>query len=177
MSRLDIYSENKKLKTIETPQNIAKELSQHNVIFSQWTANSKLGQDATQEQIIAAYQPFVDDLMKKSGFQSADVVSLNNDHAKKSEFREKFLNEHIHSDDEVRFFVDGSGLFYLHFGDTVYGLLCQKGDLISIPANTKHWFDMGANPEFKCIRLFTDPAGWIAQFTGTAISSKYPKHA
>ena len=64
------------------------------------------------------------------------------------------------TDFELRFFVDGRGLFYLHLGDKVYCVLCEQGDLISVPANTTHWFDMGANPRFKCIRFFTTPDGW-----------------
>lgn len=177
MSRLDVYVDSDKKNTIENPEEITAILSNHNVTFSQWQANATLDHTSTQEQVIAAYQPFVSDLMAKSGFQSVDVVSLHPEHPQKAQFRAKFLNEHTHSDDEVRFFVDGSGLFYLHFGNIVYGLLCEKGDLISIPANTEHWFDMGENPSFKCIRLFTDPAGWVAQFTGSEIASNYPLHS
>ena len=113
--------------------------------------------------------------MKEAGFQSVDVISLHPEHPQKDVMREKFLNEHIHTDDEVRFFVDGQGLFYLHFDETVMTVLCEKGDLISVPAHTRHWFDMGPAPDFKCIRLFTDEAGWVAQFTGDAIASRYPR--
>jgi 1,2-dihydroxy-3-keto-5-methylthiopentene dioxygenase len=102
------------------------------------------------------------------------VVSLQPDHPQKTAFREKFLAEHIHEDFEVRFFVDGKGLFYLHIGDKVYAVLCERGDLISVPANTTHWFDMGENPCFKCIRLFTIPEGWVATFTGSDIAASFP---
>jgi 1,2-dihydroxy-3-keto-5-methylthiopentene dioxygenase len=88
--------------------------------------------------------------------------------------RAKFLDEHTHDDFEVRFFVDGRGLFYLHAGGKVYCMLCEKGDLISVPANTTHWFDMGAAPSFKCIRLFTTPDGWVGNFTGSDISRRFP---
>lgn len=85
-----------------------------------------------------------------------------------------FLNEHMHDDFEVRFFVDGRGLFYLHPNDKVYVLLCEQGDLISVPANLKHWFDMGENPHFTAIRLFTTPDGWKARFTDSGIASTFP---
>jgi 1,2-dihydroxy-3-keto-5-methylthiopentene dioxygenase len=88
--------------------------------------------------------------------------------------RQKFLSEHTHADFEVRFFVEGSGLFYLHVGDKVYTLLCEKGDLISVPANTTHWFDMGTKPYFKCIRFFTTPEGWVGNFTGSEIAKQFP---
>ena len=82
----------------------------------------------------------------------------------------------MHSEDEVRFFVRGQGLFYLHFGDQVYAVLCQKNDLISVPDGTRHWFDMGPEPAFACIRLFTNPEGWVADFTGEDIASRLPRY-
>ncbi|MCI0668721.1 MAG: cupin, partial [Methylococcaceae bacterium] len=77
-------------------------------------------------------------------------------------------------DFEIRFFVDGKGLFYLHIAGKVYLVLCEKGDLISVPANTTHWFDMGTNPDFKCIRFFTTENGWEAEFTGSGIARRFP---
>ena len=86
----------------------------------------------------------------------------------------EYLGEMTYGDFEVRFFVDGSGLFYLHVDDKVYLVLCEKGDLISVPANVSHWFDMGKEPSFKCIRLFTTEDGWVGDFTGSDIASKFP---
>ena len=53
-------------------------------------------------------------------------------------------------------------------------MLCQKNDLISVPNGTRHWFDMGPEPKFTCIRLFTNPEGWVANFTGEDIASRLP---
>ena len=55
-------------------------------------------------------------------------------------------------------------------------MLCEQGDLISVPANTAHWFDMGSNPNFKCIRLFVVPEGWVGEFTGSNISEQFPDY-
>ena len=65
-------------------------------------------------------------------------------------------------------------MFVLHADDRVYAVLCEKDDLISVPAGVRHWFDMGSAPAFTCIRLFNDPAGWVAEFTGDAIAGKFP---
>jgi enolase-phosphatase E1 len=102
------------------------------------------------------------------------VVSLKPDHPDREALRAKFLNEHTHSDYEVRFFVDGQGLFYIHKAGRVYATLCERGDLISVPADTPHWFDMGPRPDFKCIRLFTTPEGWVARFTESDIAGRFP---
>ncbi len=88
--------------------------------------------------------------------------------------RAKFLAEHIHDDDEVRFFVEGAGLFYIRHEGAVHALECTRGDLIVLPAGTLHWFDTGAQPSFTVIRLFTTPEGWVARFTGDNIAEAIP---
>jgi 1,2-dihydroxy-3-keto-5-methylthiopentene dioxygenase len=155
---------------------IKDQLDAIGVQFERWSANGKLPVDASNEAIIAAYQDSIERLKQQYGFQSVDVISLRPDHPEKGILRQKFLAEHTHSDFEVRFFIEGSGLFYLHVGDKVYAVLCEQGDLISVPANTTHWFDMGENPNFKCIRLFTTPEGWVAEFTGSDIAKNFPTY-
>lgn len=155
---------------------IAERLRDVGVQFEQWQAQQALADDATQEQILDAYRSFIDELNDKYAFQSMDVVSLTPEHPDKAAFREKFLAEHTHGDFEVRFFVDGSGLFYLHIGDKVYMVYCERGDLISVPADTTHWFDMGENPSFKCIRFFTTENGWVGNFTGSDIAKSLPSY-
>jgi 1,2-dihydroxy-3-keto-5-methylthiopentene dioxygenase len=153
---------------------IAEQLAKHGVQFERWPTIEDLPDDADQDTVINAYQKCIDVLNKTYNFKSVDVVALRPDNPQKDNFRQKFLSEHTHADFEVRFFVDGSGLFYLHLDNKVYLVLCQKGDLISVPAKTTHWFDMGENPDFKCIRLFTTEEGWLGEFTGSDIASRLP---
>ncbi|MFZ2168401.1 MAG: cupin [Methylococcaceae bacterium] len=176
MSALTVYPDNQpeygELYTDFTA--IQDELNIIGVQFEHWTANCPLAADAGQETVLAAYADSIARLKQQYGFQSVDVIKLSPDHPDKTVFRQKFLAEHIHDDFEVRFFVEGRGLFYLHVENKVYAVLCEKGDLISVPANSRHWFDMGANPEFTCIRLFTTPDGWLANFTGSEIAKIFP---
>jgi 1,2-dihydroxy-3-keto-5-methylthiopentene dioxygenase len=175
MTTLTIFSDNGTSGEVLTDYaGIARVLNGIGVEFERWEASQPLNRDATQEEVLAAYQSSIDKLNKKYGFKSVDVVALNPDHPDKAAMRQKFLAEHTHADFEVRFFVEGSGLFYLHVGDKVYTLLCGKGDLISVPANTTHWFDMGTKPYFKCIRFFTTPDGWVGNFTGSEIAKQFP---
>lgn len=153
---------------------IRGELDKIGVHLERWTASRELPADADQAAVLAAYADSVERLRQRFGFTSVDVVSLRPSHPDKAALRQKFLSEHEHADFEVRFFVDGKGLFYLHADGKVYALLCEQGDLISVPAHTRHWFDMGENPDFKCIRLFTAPDGWVADFTGSPIAEAFP---
>jgi 1,2-dihydroxy-3-keto-5-methylthiopentene dioxygenase len=72
--------------------------------------------------------------------------------------------------------VAGSGLFSLHIGSKVYEIRCEQGDLIGLPAGTRHWFDMGPAPSFIAIRFFTAPDGWVGHFTGTDIAGRFPRY-
>jgi 1,2-dihydroxy-3-keto-5-methylthiopentene dioxygenase len=155
-------------------EQISRTLGEQGVTLERWEANAPLADDAGQDEVLAAYESSIARLNAQYGFRSMDVVALRPDHPQKVEMRQKFLAEHTHDDFEVRFFVDGSGLFYLHLGDRVYAVLCEQGDLISVPANTTHWFDMGEHPNFKCIRLFTTENGWVGNFTGNVIASRLP---
>lgn len=176
MSYLAVYPETggEPVETLGDHGRIAERLEQIGVEFERWPTDRPLAADADQEAVLAAYREEVDALNARYGFQSIDVVALRPDNPKKAEFRGKFLDEHTHADFEVRFFVDGRGLFCLHVGDKVYAVLCEKGDLISVPAGTTHWFDMGRDPDFKCIRFFIEPDGWVGDFTGSDIAGRLP---
>ena len=177
MSQLTVYAETDgaaPLRVTRDFDEIVEALAAAGIRLERWRADRELASDADNDAIIAAYQREIDRLVDERGYQSYDVVSMNPDHPEKDAFRHKFLDEHTHSEDEVRFFVRGHGLFVLHIGDKVYSMLCEQDDLISVPANTKHWFDMGPNPTFTAIRLFNNPEGWVANFTGDDIASRFP---
>ena len=157
------------------PAGIAAALAPLGVRFEQWPLRD-LPDDPSQEAVLDAYAPEIERLKREGGYQAVDVIRLAPDHPDRAALRTKFLSEHRHSEDEVRFFVAGEGLFTLRDGERVHAVLCEAGDLISVPAGMRHWFDMGPNPRFVAIRLFTNPEGWVANFTGDAIADRFPRH-
>ena len=178
MSWLRIYSDQEgsaALKSTGTHAEIARELGQVGVRFERWEASQPVVPGASQDEVIAAYRTDIERLQRENGYQAVDVISLNPDHPDRAALRQKFLNEHTHSEDEVRFFVAGRGQFTLHIGDKVYEVLCEQGDLIGVPDNTRHWFDMSESPYFIAIRLFTNKEGWVANFTGDDIAGRFPR--
>lgn len=178
MSELRIFADDNPREITTRSDNhveIAALLSAQGVRFERWATPASVVAGDSSERIVAAYQDDIDRLIATDGYQTVDVVSLTSDHPDKAELRQKFLAEHTHSEDEVRFFVDGQGLFSLHIGNAVYEVLCEKGDLISVPANTPHWFDMGPNPHFVAIRLFNNAEGWVANYSGSEIATKFSR--
>lgn len=177
MSSLTVYHQSQPEqpeKLLTDPADIASTLAPLGVRFERWQASAPIAPGASQEEVIAAYRHEIDKLMQEEGYVTVDVVSLDRSHPQKAELRARFLDEHTHGEDEVRFFVAGRGLFCLHVDERVYAVLCERNDLISVPAGTRHWFDMGEEPHFVAIRLFNNPEGWVAQFTGDPIASAFP---
>lgn len=178
MTRLRIFAEEapeQPLATHTETEAVAAGLEPLGVRFEHWPTQPDVRAGDEPEAVLKAYEAEIARLMKAGGYQSADVVSMHPEHPDKASMRRKFLAEHAHAEDEVRFFVDGAGLFTLHADGKVYEVLCERGDLIGVPAGTRHWFDMGPNPSFVAVRIFTSPDGWAAEFTGSNIADRFPR--
>jgi len=177
MSGLTIYrddSASHALLDTRDGEQIAAALLPIGVRFERWSASRQLPADVNDAAVMEAYQGDIDRLKTECGYQSVDVLRCLPDNPNREQLRRKFLDEHTHDEDEVRFFVEGAGVFYLRAAGKVHMTLCERGDLIGVPAGTRHWFDMGAAPHFTAIRLFTTPAGWVAKFTGEPIARSFP---
>ena len=159
---------------LEDPALIEAELAARGIGFERWPARVELAHDATPDAILAAYADEILQVQATGNYPTVDAIRLTPEHPDREALRRKFLAEHTHSEDEVRFFVEGRGLFCLHIGEEVLQVLCEQNDFLRVPAGTRHWFDMGAAPRFTAIRFFDNPEGWVAQFTGDAIADRYP---
>jgi len=170
------------------PAEIAAELAHFGIRYEQWPVRN-LPDGAGSDEVLTAYRPEIDRLIAERGYTVVDVAQMrppatgadDDWRAMVAGARGKFLAEHTHAEDEVRFFVDGAGIFYLHLDDpagepggSVLAVRCEQGDLLGVPALTRHWFDMGVEPNFTAVRLFLDPDGWVGAFTGDEIATRYP---
>lgn len=177
MTQLTIFDATKPQTPLRATGNFAEiqaELAAAGIHLERWDTDAATD-TSDAEAVLAAYAPELDRVAARDGYQSRDVISLGPDHPDRATLRQKFLDEHTHAEDEVRFFARGRGLFSLHVDGKVYELLCTQGDLIQVPAGTRHWFDMGPAPDFTAVRLFTNPEGWVAQFTGEDIASQFSR--
>jgi len=152
---------------------IASELRMIDILMERWPVRA-LTKDADSKAVLNTYAAEIDKLNKQYNFVTVDAIRLMPNAPNAKEMREKFLSEHTHDDDEIRFFVEGSGAFYIRKDGLVYRIVCTQGDLISVPRGTKHWFDTGAPPYFAVVRFFTNPKGWEAVFTGDDVARRVP---
>ncbi|OIO61160.1 MAG: acireductone dioxygenase [Alphaproteobacteria bacterium CG_4_10_14_0_2_um_filter_63_37] len=145
-------------------------LDEHGVVLEFWSADA-LPEDLRKErtpsseqkdEILTAFAGRIDDLKTKRGYKAQDVVVLNPDTPNLEAMMVNFRKEHHHEDDEVRYVIDGEGVFTINGGDFTFDILCQEGDAIVVPQGTRHWFDLTDSRRIACIRIFDTPEGWKA---------------
>ena len=177
MSDLQVFGEAEQQAKLTTndPAVIAAELAERGIGFERWPAREELPAGAGPEDVLKAYAREIQAVQTRGRYPTVDAIRMTPDHPERAALRQKFLAEHTHAEDEVRFFVEGRGLFCLHIGEEVLQVRCEADDWISVPAGTKHWFDMGAEPCFCAIRFFDNPEGWVAQFSGDPIADRFPR--
>ncbi|MEV7374352.1 cupin [Streptomyces sp. NPDC090301] len=159
---------------------IAQALRERSVSFTRWPQRAEVTPQTSSEELLDAYRAEVDELCADQGLRLVDVARLHPEEGpewkeRAAKARSTFLDEHRHAEDEVRFFAHGTGCFYLHLDDRVYAVVCEAGDLLSVPAGTRHWFDMGPVPDFCAIRFFEKEDGWVGDFTQESIAEGFPR--
>lgn len=171
MALVTIQDENRQLRD---PDEIRAFLAPFGIWYEKWDVEGRIGPDATNEEILAAYAPEIERLKQAGGFVTADVINVNAATPNLDAMLNKFNKEHTHSEDEVRFTVKGQGVFHIHpKNGPVFGVTVEAGDLINVPAGTQHWFDLCTDRQIRCIRLFQDMSGWTPHYIEGGIQAGY----
>lgn len=154
-------------------------LAKEGVRLRQWPLRPGTVAEMSVDDVLAAYADEITNIKAAENFSIVDCVKFDPAdtdewRAKAATARQTFLSEHRHTEDEVRFFAGGVGCFYLHLPPNVFAVVCEPGDLLSVPTGTTHWFDMGPVPTLCAIRFFERSDGWIGDFTGSDIAERFP---
>lgn len=155
-------------------EEINRWLQERGARLEAWQPRTPVVPGAPPDEVLAAFAEDVQRIRAEGDFPTVDVISLHPEHPAAASLRAKFLDEHTHREPEVRFFVAGHGLFCLRFPDCVLQVRCVAGDLLYVPADTRHWFDCGRRPSFVAIRWIGDAEGWTPLFTGDPIARSLP---
>ncbi|BAU29651.1 acireductone dioxygenase apoprotein [Aneurinibacillus soli] len=156
---------------IVTGHEVTEYLQTQDVIYENWGVERLTGElkenytltGEQKQQIIESFRPEIAELSARRGYQTEDIIVLSDATPNLDTLLDKFKAEHHHTDDEVRFCVDGHGIFTLKATDGRYfDVVMEPGDLISVPAYARHWFTLCDDRKIKCIRIFVTPAGWEA---------------
>jgi len=149
----------------ESPHEISSFLRPYGIWHERWDVEGRLGDDATSDEILAAYAPEIERLKAAGGYVTADVINVTPETPNLQALLDRFNKEHTHSEDEVRFIVRGRGVFHVNpITAPVFAIEVEAGDLINVPAGAQHWFDLCSDRSIRAIRLFLDPAGWTPEY-------------
>jgi len=171
MAILTIPEEN---RTINDPAAVADYLAGIGVDYEIWEPSTAVAAGAPAEDILTAYSTEIDKLKESGGYVTADVIDVTSQTPGLAEMLAKFNREHRHDDDEVRFIIEGRGLFHLHpETGPVVGIEVEAGDLIRVPSGFRHWFNLCADHRIRAIRLFKDPSGWTPHYTDSGVDGDF----
>ncbi|WP_044642733.1 1,2-dihydroxy-3-keto-5-methylthiopentene dioxygenase [Risungbinella massiliensis] len=167
MAQLRFHDTNERIENMEE---VSVYLNNQGVIYERWDI-SKLPShlqekyDLTDEdkaEIVQTFRKEMDDLSARRGYVTEDVISLSSATPNLEELLKNFLQEHHHTDDEVRFIVSGHGIFAIQGTDgRFYDVELEAGDLISVPENYRHYFTLMEDRQVVAIRIFKTKEGWV----------------
>lgn len=113
----------------------------------------------------AAYQPTLDAIKKEHGYIEQDVIELRPETPNLEEICKKFDDEHLHTEDEVRFVLEGEGVFDIRSREDKWmRVVVEQGDLITVPESRYHRFELTDKKTIRCVRLFQNKSGWVPQY-------------
>ena len=126
--------------------------------------------DAEKAQVLEGLDRYFHQLRDTAGYQTRDLIVLHPEVPGLDEMLAKFDRCHRHDADEVRYIVDGDGVFgFVRPERSQVRLLVEAGEYINVPAGTEHWFYLTPSRRIKAVRYFTTTEGWVPRYTGTAI--------
>jgi len=156
--------------TLQDREAVTTFLGSHGIEYTRWAPEHDVGSGASPDAVLDAYAHEIEALKAKGGYVTADVIDVGPETPNLDAMLARFNREHWHDEDEVRFILEGRGLFHIHPADkAVFAIEVEPGDLIRVPRGTHHWFDLCAERRIRAIRLFQDPSGWTPHYTESGV--------
>jgi 1,2-dihydroxy-3-keto-5-methylthiopentene dioxygenase len=161
-------------RQITDPAEITPYLAGIGIGYEQWQTDRPLTATSTAEEVLAAYSEEIEIQKQRGGYVTADVIDIQPDTPNLDVMLQKFNKEHWHDEDEVRFTIEGHGLFHINpQSSSVVAIEVEAGDLLTVPKGTLHWFDLCGDRRIRAIRLFQDPGGWTPHYTHSGIEQQW----
>ena len=114
----------------------------------------------------------IEKIKRERGYVDQDFVALLPDTPNLETVCAKFDKEHYHTEDEVRFVVEGEGIFDVRdAADQWVRIEVSEGDIIIIPARTHHRFYLTDAKRIRCMRLFANHDGWAPLYRNAAVEA------
>ncbi len=161
-------------------KNITQELAPLNIQLNRWAVGDNrqlhqlLAQDSLsedeKEQVLTSLDSYFKQLQQTAGYQTRDLIVLHPGIPNLDAMLSKFDKIHTHAEDEVRYIIDGEGIFgFVRPDGSQVELTVQPEEYINVPAGTEHWFYLTLARRIKAVRYFTGTEGWTPEYTRTEI--------
>jgi 1,2-dihydroxy-3-keto-5-methylthiopentene dioxygenase len=161
------------------PEKVKEVLASIGIGYERWDTERGLNDAAEGQEVLDAFAEEIVRMKESGGYVTADVINIIPETPNLETMLARFSREHWHDEDEVRFIVEGRGLFHIRPRNAegepgpVHAIEVVKGDLIRVPQGTWHWFDLCEDRRIRAIRLFQDVSGWTPQYTDSDADKGY----
>ena len=136
MATVTLRDEN---RVLEDAAEISAFLAPFGIWYRRFEGTDRLPESPTDQEILDAYREPIEKLKAEGGYVTADVINVRPETPGLDAMLNKFNKEHWHDEDEVRFIVEGRGLFHISPPEgAVFAIEVEAGDLISVPRGTRH---------------------------------------
>jgi 1,2-dihydroxy-3-keto-5-methylthiopentene dioxygenase len=162
---------------LERDEDVRGFLARYGVEFDRWeipssvkplVAKAELSPDEKQA-VLDGYREKLAQLATDRGYIQADLIVLHPETPGLDAALAKFDKEHYHTDDEVRYIVDGRGVFgFVGPDGERFRVEVHAGEFISVPKGAWHWFYLCEDRRIKAVRLFQDMSGWTPYYRPSA---------
>ena len=161
-------------RRITDPAEIKTFLHAHGLRFEVWPLEDRVDPAADSETILAAYATEIDALKARGGFVTADVIDVRPETPGLDTMLDRFNKEHTHTEDEVRFTLQGRGR-----------VSPQPRRLASLrdrgprgrpdqrPPGHPPLVRLCGDRRIRAIRLFQDQTGWTPHYIADGVHSGY----
>ena len=142
--------------------------------YMRWEPAQAVSANAPAAEVLTAYSAEIDRLKAEGRYVTVDLIDVSPTTPGLEAMLNRFNSEHWHDEDEVRFIIEGRGLFHIRpWQGPVVSITVEAGDLIRVPRGTRHWFDLCQERRIRAIRLFQDPSGWTPHYTQSGVDKDY----
>lgn len=169
MAVLRFPTENRR---IDGEAEIRSELAGLGIDYERWNLD-RVSPDASAGEVLSAYAEEIEDMKRRGGYITADVIDVNASTPNLDVMLAKFDKEHTHDEDEVRFILAGRGIFFLHLEEKIASVEVGPGDMLRVPRGTTHWFTLCEDRHIRAIRWFQDTTGWTPHYTGSGVDQGF----